>query len=78
MLTSFGRLSFSILFVARSIGFPCQTHQRLTLLLINVVTFYRGQQISWKAAMAIKHKFVRLFDPSLPENVSECKCVPFP
>ncbi|KAG8898956.1 hypothetical protein FRC00_002105 [Tulasnella sp. 408] len=26
-----------------------------------------GQQISWKAARSIKHKFVRLFDPSLPE-----------
>ncbi|KAG8953430.1 hypothetical protein FRC04_002272 [Tulasnella sp. 424] len=26
-----------------------------------------GQQISWKAARSIKHKFIRLFDPSLPE-----------
>ena len=25
--------------------------------------------------MAIKHKFVRLFDPSLPESVSENRCV---
>ncbi|KAG8893372.1 hypothetical protein FRC01_013630, partial [Tulasnella sp. 417] len=27
-----------------------------------------GQQISWKAARSIKHKFIRLFDPSLPET----------
>ncbi|EIW63533.1 DNA glycosylase [Trametes versicolor FP-101664 SS1] len=27
-----------------------------------------GQQISWKAAASITHKFVRLFDPSLPET----------
>ncbi|TFK89109.1 DNA glycosylase [Polyporus arcularius HHB13444] len=30
-----------------------------------------GQQISWKAAAAITHKFRRLFDPSLPETLSE-------
>ncbi|KAF9820427.1 hypothetical protein IEO21_01436 [Rhodonia placenta] len=27
-----------------------------------------GQQISWKAARAIYHRFIRLFDPSLPEK----------
>ncbi|RPD59779.1 DNA glycosylase [Lentinus tigrinus ALCF2SS1-6] len=30
-----------------------------------------GQQISWKAAAAITHKFRRLFDPSIPEASSE-------
>ncbi|KAI0682419.1 DNA glycosylase [Cytidiella melzeri] len=28
----------------------------------------RGQQISWLAARSITHKFIRLFDPSLPEK----------
>ncbi|PIL36242.1 hypothetical protein GSI_01904 [Ganoderma sinense ZZ0214-1] len=37
-----------------------------------------GQQISWKAARAITHKFVRLFDPSIPEDVSENKSDFFP
>ncbi|KAI3618869.1 dna-3-methyladenine glycosidase [Moniliophthora roreri] len=27
-----------------------------------------GQQISWQVARVINHKFVRLFDPSIPEN----------
>ncbi|KAK7472543.1 hypothetical protein VKT23_000658 [Stygiomarasmius scandens] len=30
-----------------------------------------GQQISWLAARSIIHKFIRLFDPSLPEKVSD-------
>ncbi|KAM5531268.1 hypothetical protein V8D89_015069 [Ganoderma adspersum] len=37
-----------------------------------------GQQISWKAARAITHKFVRLFDPSIPEDISENKSDFFP
>ncbi|KAI1794193.1 DNA glycosylase [Ganoderma leucocontextum] len=37
-----------------------------------------GQQISWKAARAITHKFVRLFDPSIPEDVSENQSNFFP
>jgi hypothetical protein len=28
----------------------------------------RGQQISWLAARSINHKFVRMYDPSLPEK----------
>jgi hypothetical protein len=28
----------------------------------------RGQQISWLAARSITHRFIRLFDPSLPEK----------
>ncbi|THV05059.1 DNA glycosylase [Dendrothele bispora CBS 962.96] len=30
-----------------------------------------GQQISWLAARSIIHKFIRLFDPSIPEKVSD-------
>ncbi|TFL04734.1 DNA glycosylase [Pterulicium gracile] len=30
-----------------------------------------GQQISWLAARSIKHKFIRLFDPSLPEKATD-------
>ncbi|OSD06705.1 DNA glycosylase [Trametes coccinea BRFM310] len=39
---------------------------------------FRGQQISWKAAAAITHKFVRLFDPSIPESLAESKSNFFP
>ncbi|EIW63531.1 DNA glycosylase [Trametes versicolor FP-101664 SS1] len=37
-----------------------------------------GQQISWKAAASITHKFVRLFDPSLPESIADSKSNFFP
>ncbi|KAI0769793.1 DNA glycosylase [Trametes elegans] len=37
-----------------------------------------GQQISWKAAASITHKFVRLFDPSIPESVAESRSTFFP
>ncbi|KAI0355656.1 DNA glycosylase [Trametes cingulata] len=37
-----------------------------------------GQQISWKAAAAIAHKFVRLFDPSIPEKMADSKSDFFP
>ncbi|KIK67439.1 hypothetical protein GYMLUDRAFT_37561 [Collybiopsis luxurians FD-317 M1] len=30
-----------------------------------------GQQISWIAARSVNHKFVRLFNPSLPEKVTD-------
>ncbi|KAJ6586920.1 DNA glycosylase [Mycena vulgaris] len=30
-----------------------------------------GQQISWMAARSIKHKFIRLYDPSIPEKHSD-------
>ncbi|KAJ8596603.1 DNA glycosylase [Rhizopogon salebrosus TDB-379] len=30
-----------------------------------------GQQISWLAARSINHKFIRLYDPSLPEKVAD-------
>jgi hypothetical protein len=31
----------------------------------------RGQQISWLAARSITHRFVRLFNPSLPEKPAD-------
>ncbi|KAJ7595044.1 DNA glycosylase [Mycena floridula] len=30
-----------------------------------------GQQISWKAARSIRHKFIRLFDSSIPEGFAD-------
>ncbi|KAK7045590.1 hypothetical protein VNI00_007422 [Paramarasmius palmivorus] len=30
-----------------------------------------GQQISWQVARVINHKFIRLFDPSIPENYAD-------
>ncbi|KAJ3529786.1 hypothetical protein NM688_g7806 [Phlebia brevispora] len=36
-----------------------------------------GQQISWMAARSITHRFVRLFDPSLPEKPVEHKPTDF-
>ncbi|KAF6760342.1 DNA glycosylase [Ephemerocybe angulata] len=30
-----------------------------------------GQQISWKAARSITHKFIRLFNPTIPEAVTD-------
>jgi DNA-3-methyladenine glycosylase II len=33
-----------------------------------LVTSILGQQISWVAARSITHRFIRLFDPSLPEK----------
>ncbi|KAK0212694.1 DNA glycosylase [Desarmillaria ectypa] len=32
---------------------------------------FRAQQISWKAARSINHKFKRIYNPSLPENVAD-------
>ena len=37
-------------------------------LFKTLCTSILGQQISWLAARSITHKFVRLFDPSLPEK----------
>lgn len=31
----------------------------------------RGQQISWLAARSITHKFIRLYDQSIPENPTD-------
>ena len=38
-------------------------------------TFHRGQQISWLAARSINHKFIRLFDPSIPEKPTDYESV---
>ncbi|KAH8083774.1 DNA glycosylase [Cristinia sonorae] len=36
-----------------------------------------GQQISWKAARSIKHRFIRLFNPSLPEKPDDYNMVDY-
>jgi len=36
-----------------------------------LVTSILGQQISWLAARSINHKFIRLFDPSIPEKPTD-------
>ncbi|KAF8234070.1 DNA glycosylase [Tricholoma matsutake] len=36
-----------------------------------LVTSILGQQISWLAARSINHRFIRLFDPSLPEKPTD-------
>jgi DNA-3-methyladenine glycosylase II len=38
-----------------------------------LITSILGQQISWLAARSITHKFIRLYDPSLPEKVPDIK-----
>ncbi|KAG7449541.1 DNA glycosylase [Guyanagaster necrorhizus] len=37
----------------------------------SLATSIIAQQISWKAARSINHKFKRIYDPSLPENVTD-------
>ncbi|KIO30709.1 hypothetical protein M407DRAFT_14276 [Tulasnella calospora MUT 4182] len=46
----------------------CRPYEELDAVEPFHVHRCRGQQISWKAARSIKHKFIRLFDPSLPET----------
>ncbi|THH27849.1 hypothetical protein EUX98_g6343 [Antrodiella citrinella] len=36
-----------------------------------------GQQISWKAARSIKHRFIRLFNPALPEKPDDYNMVDY-
>ncbi|EMD37811.1 hypothetical protein CERSUDRAFT_114463 [Gelatoporia subvermispora B] len=36
-----------------------------------------GQQISWRAARSIRHRFIRLFDPSLPEQLEDHQTIDF-
>lgn len=43
-----------------------------------LVTSIIGQQISWIAARSVNHKFVRLYNPSLPEKVTDYPYVPLP
>ena len=40
--------------------------------------FVSGQQISWLAARSINHRFLRLYDPTLPERPGDYSCVLFP
>ncbi|KAH8828429.1 DNA glycosylase [Flagelloscypha sp. PMI_526] len=36
-----------------------------------LATSILGQQISWMAARSIKHRFIRLYDPSIPESYAD-------
>lgn len=51
----------------------CGPFEQLELLhpFRALVVSILGQQISWKAARSITHKFIRLFNPSLPEEVTD-------
>ncbi|KAG8979567.1 hypothetical protein FRB90_008062 [Tulasnella sp. 427] len=50
----------------------CKPYEELDLVepFRTLASSILGQQISWKAARSIKHKFIRIFDPSLPEAPS--------
>ncbi|KAG8764157.1 GTPase-activating protein [Ceratobasidium sp. 423] len=50
----------------------CRPFEQLELVdpFQTLVTSILGQQISWLAAKSIRHRFLRLFDRSLPEKVS--------
>ncbi|KAF9071713.1 DNA glycosylase [Rhodocollybia butyracea] len=51
----------------------CKPFERLETVLPfrALVTSIIGQQISWIAARSVNHKFVRLFNPALPEKVTD-------
>ncbi|KAF8210270.1 DNA glycosylase [Mycena galopus ATCC 62051] len=51
----------------------CKPFQRLEQLhpFRALASSILGQQISWMAARSIKHKFIRLYDPSIPEKHSD-------
>ncbi|KAJ3866584.1 DNA glycosylase [Lentinula novae-zelandiae] len=67
---------FQILFDRLS----CKPFERLETVhpFRALVTSIIGQQISWIAARSVNHKFVRLYNPSLPEKVSDYPYVPLP
>ncbi|PPQ67302.1 hypothetical protein CVT25_005886 [Psilocybe cyanescens] len=48
----------------------CEDNRHFTLEPFHHI-IRRGQQISWLAARSITHKFIRLYDPSLPEKPSD-------
>ncbi|KAF8658315.1 hypothetical protein AX16_002084 [Volvariella volvacea WC 439] len=52
---------------------PCRPYQQLEQVhpFRDLATSILGQQISWKAARSIKHRFVRLYYPHLPEKPTE-------
>ncbi|KAJ3937469.1 MAG: DNA glycosylase [Lentinula lateritia] len=60
---------FQILFDRLS----CKPFERLETVhpFRALVTSIIGQQISWIAARSVNHKFVRLYNPSLPEKVTD-------
>ncbi|GAW01551.1 DNA glycosylase [Lentinula edodes] len=60
---------FQILFDRLS----CKPFERLETVhpFRALVTSIVGQQISWIAARSVNHKFVRLYNPSLPEKVTD-------
>lgn len=51
-------------------GLPCRPYEHLEPVdpFQTLVTSILGQQISWLAAKSIRHRFLRLFDTSLPEK----------
>ncbi|KAG5342956.1 hypothetical protein C0989_005905 [Termitomyces sp. Mn162] len=52
---------------------PCKPFEHLEM-----VHPFRGQQISWFAARSVNHKFVRLFEPSIPEKIEDYALAPLP
>ncbi|PCH43456.1 DNA glycosylase [Wolfiporia cocos MD-104 SS10] len=52
---------------------PCRPFEHLARVdpFQTLANSILGQQISWLAARAIAHRFIRLFDPSLPERPPE-------
>ncbi|KAF5385910.1 hypothetical protein D9615_002511 [Tricholomella constricta] len=49
---------------------PCKPYEHLETVhpFRALVSSIVGQQISWLAARSVNHKFIRLYDPSLPEK----------
>ncbi|KAG6820969.1 hypothetical protein H0H93_008598 [Arthromyces matolae] len=56
---------------------PCKPFEHLEAVhpFRALATSIIGQQISWLAARSVKHKFVRLFDPSIPEKIEDYESV---
>ncbi|KAJ3484709.1 hypothetical protein NLI96_g5449 [Meripilus lineatus] len=54
---------------------PCRPFEHLEQFdpFITLATSILGQQISWKAARSITHKFVKLFNADVPETPGEYK-----
>jgi len=46
-------------------------HPDFRLVIPELTQFCRGQQISWLAARSIVHRFIRLYDASLPEKPTD-------
>ncbi|KNZ80510.1 Putative DNA-3-methyladenine glycosylase yfjP [Termitomyces sp. J132] len=52
---------------------PCKPFEQLEMVhpFRALATSIIGQQISWFAARSVNHKFVRLFEPSIPEKIED-------